>query len=92
MSFHSIKRLGGLALGVGLLGLGGCVVVDGAPYPGHRGGGYYAPDAGIPEGHLPPPGECRIWYHDRSPGHQPPPGSCAELRYHVPPGASLIRG
>lgn len=32
---------------------------------------------GIPAGHLPPPGECRVWYYDRPPGHQPPPTSCA---------------
>ena len=24
----------------------------------------------IPNGHLPPPGECRIWYPDRPAGHQ----------------------
>ena len=46
----------------------------------------------IPKGHMPPPGECRIWYPDRPPGHQPPPGDCEDLRYHVPPGAWLIRG
>jgi hypothetical protein len=45
---------------------------------------------GIPEGHLPPPGTCRLWYPDRPPGHQPPPESCRHLRYHVPVGAWLI--
>jgi hypothetical protein len=33
---------------------------------------------GIPPGHLPPPGECRVWYNGRPPGHQPPPTSCQE--------------
>src|SRR5262245_58855139 len=33
---------------------------------------------GIPPGHLPPPGECRIWYDGRPPGQQPPPTSCPE--------------
>lgn len=32
--------------------------------------------AGIPRGHLPPPGECRTWYPDRPAGHQPPPYRC----------------
>jgi hypothetical protein len=45
---------------------------------------------GIPEGHLPPPGKCRLWYPDRPPGHQPPPESCGRLRYHAPAGAWLI--
>lgn len=46
---------------------------------GGRGRGYdygygYAPR--IPDGHLPPPGECRVWYPDRPAGHQPPPLKC----------------
>jgi hypothetical protein len=45
---------------------------------------------GIPEGHLPPPGTCRLWYPDRPPGHQPPPQRCGYLRYHAPVGAWLI--
>lgn len=46
----------------------------------------------IPHGHLPPPGECRVWFVDRPPGHQPPPGSCARLRRQVSAGAILIEG
>lgn len=30
----------------------------------------------IPRGHLPPPGECRVWYPGRPSGHQPPPFRC----------------
>ena len=45
---------------------------------------------GIPPGHLPPPGQCRLWYPDRPPGHQPPPERCEHLRYHAPVGAWLI--
>jgi hypothetical protein len=30
----------------------------------------------IPKGHLPPPGECRGWNHNRPAGHQPPPFRC----------------
>jgi hypothetical protein len=33
---------------------------------------------GIPPGHLPPPGTCRVWYDGTPPGHQPPPTSCQE--------------
>ncbi len=49
-------------------------------------------EVGIPRGHLPPPGKCRIWFPDRPPGHQPAPGSCKKLRYRVPPGAYLVQG
>ena len=35
---------------------------------------------GIPPGHLPPPGECRVWYDNRPPGQQPPPTSCSNAR------------
>lgn len=30
----------------------------------------------IPEGHLPPPGSCRVWYFERPPGQQPSPTGC----------------
>lgn len=49
-------------------------------------------DERVPPGHLPPPGECRIWFPGRPPGHQPPPGNCEELQWRVPPGAGLIYG
>ncbi len=45
---------------------------------------------GIPPGHLPPPGECRIWYPGKPPGHQPPPGKCSRLKREVPLGAWLL--
>lgn len=79
-------------LSAGLLSaaaLSGCVAYGGPvvdPYP-------HPPRAyDVPEGHMPPRGECRIWYPDRPPGQQPPPGKCRELEWRVPPGAVLIRG
>jgi hypothetical protein len=33
---------------------------------------------GVPPGHLPSPGECRVWYDGRPPGQQPPPTNCRE--------------
>lgn len=44
----------------------------------------------IPHGHLPPPGECRVWYPNRPAGHQPAPGRCARLAAQVPAGGWLI--
>lgn len=46
----------------------------------------------VPTGHLPPPGECRIWYPGLPPGQQPPPGDCYELEHHAPPDACLVYG
>jgi hypothetical protein len=59
----------------------------------HEGGSSYFHQHGharIPNGHLPPPGECRIWYPDRPAGHQPPPFKCGQARGHVEPGGWLI--
>jgi len=44
---------------------------------------------GIPPGHLPAPGECRVWYPGRPPGHQPPPQPCNRIR-RKPAGAWLV--
>ncbi len=82
-----IKRQGfyAAALAVVVM-LAGCVVYE-EPAPV-----YQAKPVKIPPGHLPPPGQCRIWFPDRPPGHQPPPGSCKKLQHQVPPGAILVRG
>ena len=45
---------------------------------------------GVPPGHLPPPGECRIWRPGTPPGHQQKSGACSTLERQVPPGAWLI--
>jgi len=45
---------------------------------------------GIPPGHLPPVGKCRVWLPGRPPGHQPDPGPCSKLSDLVPPGAWLV--
>lgn len=53
-----------------------------------RHGGY-----AIPRGHRPPPGVCRIWFHDRPPGQQPEPTSCRRARrIAAEEGGELIRG
>ena len=88
---------GALVLGLAAVVLAGCtagggtVVIDPGPVVIHPQGVLLAP-LDIPEGHLPPPGSCRIWFPELPAGQQPPPADCQELRYRVPPGAYLIRG
>ena len=76
------------------LGLAGCadVLADEDWFPSGGWDGSRSRAARIPAGHLPPPGECRIWFPDRPPGQQPPPGPCRELRRRLPDDAILVRG
>ena len=47
---------------------------------------------GIPPGHLPPPGMCKIWFPNTPPGRQSKrSGNCNTLQRQVPQGAWLIR-
>lgn len=56
-----------------------------------RGGGERgARRLGVPRGHYPPPGECRIWYPGTPPGQQPPPSRCDRLVGRVPYGAFIL--
>ena len=45
---------------------------------------------GIPPGHLPPPGKCRVWIRGRPPGHQPPPADCDRILAAAPAGALIL--
>jgi len=77
-----------LACLLAILVLSGCVAYEGAfsmPYQYPHTGSHY----NIPPGHMPPPGECRIWFPGLPPGQQPPPGNCYDLERRVPSGAFL---
>lgn len=89
-NLRDMSKIGAAALAVAL---SGCVVRT-EPAPGYYEPApvYHSASVKIPPGHLPPPGECRIWYPDRPSGHQPPPGDCHALRHQVPPDAFLVRG
>jgi hypothetical protein len=40
-------------------------------------------DVEVPDGHYPPPGECKLWDITLEPGEQAPPGDCEQLAMQV---------
>lgn len=45
----------------------------------------------VPPGHYPPPGQCRVWIHDRPPGQQARAAPCNALG-NIPAGAFILFG
>jgi hypothetical protein len=67
------------------------VVVTSAPGPTPaRGGPSTAVTLGIPPGHLPAVGRCRVWIPGRPPGQQARPRSCQGIRATAPAGAWIV--
>lgn len=60
------------------------------PAPATRRGPSTAATLGIPPGHLPPPGQCRVWLPGEPPGHQPRPRSCARIEATAPAGSWIV--
>ncbi len=85
-----------LALTVALAALPACaktsVYSQPEPRVGHRTSGAPSTAArlGVPPGHLPPPGQCRVWFPGRPPGHQPKAAPCAEVEAGAPAGAWVL--
>lgn len=63
-----------------------------APEPTHtaRRSPSTAATLGIPPGHLPPTGMCRVWMPDQPPGHQPKPRSCSHIERTAPAGSWIV--
>ena len=45
---------------------------------GYQPGGYSPP-----AGHMPPPGQCRVWFPNRPAGQQPAPTECRRAQYEA---------
>lgn len=45
---------------------------------------------GIPPGHLPPLGQCRVWVPGEPPGQQAKPRSCTDIERSAPPGTWIV--
>lgn len=85
-----------LTLVGGLLAIAGCSSQTPYRQPEPRQDSHVvkAPSAaatlGVPPGHLPEPGFCRVWFPGRPPGHQPKAGPCAEVEVGAPAGAWVL--
>jgi hypothetical protein len=60
------------------------------PEPAVRRGPSTAATLGIPPGHLPPPGYCRVWMPGEPPGHQPKARSCEGIDRTAPAGSWIV--
>src|SRR5213076_825346 len=80
----------GLAVAAGCTRTTRTVLV--VPEARSEGGPSTAATLGVPPGHLPKPGQCRIWIPGVPPGHQPRPKSrvCAGIEAVAPPGSWII--
>jgi hypothetical protein len=81
-----------LLLGAALTGCSGkSIYQQERPEPAPRKGSTAA-TLGIPPGHLPATGECRVWMPGKPPGHQAKPRSCANVERFAPAGSWIVYG
>ena len=73
----AVIRTGAVIVLFAALSLG---AADSAGAQGRSRGDKAKHSQGIPPGHLPPSGECRVWFDGRPPGQQSSPTSCANAR------------
>jgi len=80
----------GLAVATGCTRTTRTVLV--VPEARSEGGPSTAATLGVPPGHLPKPGQCRIWIPGVPPGHQPRPKSrsCAGIEADAPAGSWIL--
>ncbi|NIM50192.1 MAG: hypothetical protein GTN62_07615 [Gemmatimonadales bacterium] len=83
----SIRHVGLImVLGIAAFGCSRRVVVVERPAPGPS----TAVTLGVPPGHLPPAGMCRIWIPGRPPGRQARARSCGGVLSAAPAGAMIL--
>ena len=80
----------GLAVATGCTRTTRTVLV--VPEARSEGGPSTAATLGVPPGHLPKPGQCRIWIPGVPPGHQPRPKarSCEGIEADAPAGSWIL--
>ena len=60
------------------------------PEPAPRRSPSTAATLGIPPGHLPSPGMCRVWVPGKPPGHQAQARSCSNIERTAPAGSLIV--
>jgi hypothetical protein len=60
------------------------------PAPAPRQNASTAATLGIPPGHLPPPGKCKVWIPGTPPGHQARARSCNGIEGVAPAGSWIL--
>ena len=80
---------------VAILAATACKPVSSNPAPEPERGPRRAPDAAatsldIPPGHLPPPGQCRVWVPGTPPGRQAKSRSCTRIESSAPAGSYIV--
>jgi hypothetical protein len=60
------------------------------PAPAPRRSPSTAATLGIPPGHLPSPGMCRVWVPGKPPGHQARARSCSDIERSAPAGSWIV--
>ncbi|UCG84858.1 MAG: hypothetical protein JSW71_12975 [Gemmatimonadota bacterium] len=80
-----------------LIALAACgVQVSTTPEPepaqneARAGGPSTAATLGIPPGHLPPPGKCKVWMPGSPPGHQADARDCHGIEADAPAGSWVL--
>jgi hypothetical protein len=61
-----------------------------APEPAASRGPSTAATLKIPPGHLPPPGQCRVWVQGLPPGKQPKARGCSGIEDTAPPSSWVV--
>lgn len=74
---HTLKILTAL---IPLAGFGAVLTLTQPAAAQDRARYYALVQLDIPPDHYPPPGECRLWFIDRSPQYQPPSTACVLLQ------------
>lgn len=64
--------------------------VSSQPAPAARRGPSTAATLGIPPGHLPATGQCRVWVPGKPPGHQARARSCDGIERTAPAGSWIV--